>query len=85
MQTGELLSAAEQAMVVVHRNLMLRCSRLLFRDMRAFDACTDVTGFSRGDTAMRVVGDSGLTVVIDSSKVPFLPGAGNMLPWDWFL
>ena len=40
-------------------------------------ACTDVTGFSPLGHSYEMCGESGLTVIIDSSRVPLLPGADS--------
>lgn len=74
---GELLSAAEHKAMVECMATLNKYAADAVRDMEGIHACTDVTGFSLLGHSYEMVGDSGLTVVIDSSKVPFLPGAGE--------
>lgn len=74
---GELLSAAERKAMVECMATLNKYAADAVRDMEGIHACTDVTGFSLLGHSYEMVGDSGLTVVIDSSKVPFLPGAGE--------
>ena len=47
------------------------------RSLDGVHACTDVTGFSLLGHSYEMCGESGLTVIIDSSRVPLLPGADN--------
>ena len=47
------------------------------RSLDGVHACTDVTGFSLLGHSYEMCGDSGLTVIIDSSRVPLLPGADS--------
>ena len=74
---GELLSAAEHKAMVECMATLNKYAADAVRDMEGLHACTDVTGFSLLGHSYEMVGDSGITVVIDSSKVPFLPGAGE--------
>ena len=47
------------------------------RNLDGVHACTDVTGFSLLGHSYEMCGESGLTVIIDSSRVPLLPGADS--------
>ena len=47
------------------------------RSLDGVHACTDVTGFSLLGHSYEMCGESGLTVIIDSSRVPLLPGADS--------
>ena len=47
------------------------------RNLDGVHACTDVTGFSLLGHSYEMCGESGLTVIIDSRRVPLLPGADS--------
>ena len=74
---GGLLSDAEHKAMVDCMAALNKYAADAVRSLDGVHACTDVTGFSLLGHSYEMCGESGLTVIIDSSRVPLLPGADN--------
>ena len=75
-QKAEMLSAEGRALAEELMTTLNKSARDAMVKYRVH-ACTDVTGFSLLGHSYEMCGESGLTVIIDSSRVPLLPGADN--------
>ena len=74
---GGLLSDSEHKAMVDCMAALNKYAADAVRNLDGVHACTDVTGFSLLGHSYEMCGESGLTVIIDSSRVPLLPGADS--------
>ena len=74
---GGLLSDAEHKAMVDCMATLNKYAADAVRSLDGVHACTDVTGFSLLGHSYEMCGESGLTIIIDSSRVPLLPGADS--------
>lgn len=72
---GGLLSSHEHKTMVDTMAALNKYAADAVRNLEGVHACTDVTGFSLLGHSYEMCADTGHTIVIDSSAVPFLPGA----------
>lgn len=72
---GGLLSAREHKTMVDTMAALNKYAADAVRSLKGIHACTDVTGFSLLGHSYEMCADTGLSITIDSSRVPFLPGA----------
>ena len=74
---GGLLSADQHRLMVDSMITLNKYAADAVRSLEGIHACTDVTGFSLLGHASEMTAGTGLTAVIHSSRVPFLPGAAD--------
>ena len=72
---GGLLSPVEHKTMVDTMAALNKYAADAVRSLEGVHACTDVTGFSLLGHSYEMCAGTGLTIIIDSSRVPFLPGA----------
>jgi len=72
---GGLLSRAARHSMVESMAALNKYAADAVRSLGGIHACTDVTGFSLLGHSFEMCAGTGLTAVIDSSRVPLLPGA----------
>ena len=72
---GEYSDAAIASMVRLNRDAASAARRL---PEGAVSACTDITGFGLAGHASEMADASGVTIAIDSSVLPVLPGAAEL-------
>ena len=75
-QKAEMLSVEGRALAEELMTTLNKSARDAMVKYRVH-ACTDVTGFGLLGHSYEMCGESGLTVIIDSSRVPLLPGADS--------
>lgn len=76
-ERGGLLSSQEHKILVESMTALNKYAADAVRGLSGVHACTDVTGFSLLGHSYEMCAGTGLTAVIDSQRVPFLPGAGS--------
>lgn len=74
---GELLSPAEHRSMIASMTALNKYAAEAVRDLEGIHACTDVTGFSLLGHSYEMCAGTGLAAVIQSGRVPLLPGADN--------
>ncbi len=72
---GGLLTRAEHQAMVRSMTTLNKYAADAVRSLDGIHACTDVTGFSLLGHSFEMCAGTGLTAVIDSARVPLLPGA----------
>lgn len=76
-EQGGLLSPGEHKIMVDSMTALNKYAADAVRSLPGIHACTDITGFSLLGHSYEMCAGTDLTMVIDSPKVPFLPGADN--------
>lgn len=74
---GGLLSPKEHRTMVDSMITLNKYAADAVRNLKGVHACTDVTGFSLLGHASEMCAGTGLTAVIQSSRIPLLPGAAD--------
>lgn len=74
---GGLLSPEEHKIMVDSMTALNKYAADAVRSLPGIHACTDITGFSLLGHSYEMCAGTDLTIVIDSQKVPLLPGAKN--------
>lgn len=72
---GNILTAEQHKLMVDTMSTLNKYAADAVRNLNGVHACTDVTGFSLLGHSYEMCDGTGLTIVIDSKSVPFLPGA----------